>query len=736
MTLERARRSIERLERLLATLAAEAGSPAAPSTETLAAATATPRLDATVARELFESLALTRRLDCAALELRAEGLGHYTITSAGHEGNAALGRLTRPTDPTLLHYRSAALFIERARHLPRVDPVVDLLLSVVAAREDPIAGGRHKVFGSRELGIVPQTSTIASHLPRAVGLAYALEHRRRLGFGGPFPADAIVLASFGDAAVNHSTFLGATNATGWAVQRGLLLPLLLVCEDNGLALSVREPPGWIEARLRALPNLAYFAADGWDPFATWEATTAAVGYCRDTRRPAVLHLRCERLLPHAGADLDTAYRSANDLGLAEARDPLVTTAVAFVRAGLVTAAELGRIASRAAERVTRAKIACSARPPLSSRAEIAEPLAQPWIEVDAPPREAASPSLPGAAPITLAQGIRAALAEALATDPRVLVFGEDVGRKGGVHGVTRGLGERFGRARVFDTLLDEQTVLGLALGAGTLNLLPVPEIQYLAFLHHAADQLRGEAATLPFFSRGAYTNPMVLRVAGFADARGAGGHFHNDSSLSGLRDVPGLILAVPARGDDALELYRAAFALAREARRVVILIEPVGLYHERDLASDGDGLWLARLSSGIAQPGSARVYHPAYADLTIASYGGGVRTALAASRTLLDRHGVQARVLDLRWLAPLPEADLLAHASATRHLLFVDEGRRTGGVSEAVATLILERCPSSARVRFARVTGADCLVPLGPAARHVLPSLQEVVEAARTLLER
>src|SRR5262249_41341949 len=153
-------------------------------------------------------------------------------------------------------------------------------------------------------------------------------------------------------------------------------------------------------------------------------------------------------------------------------------------------------------------------------------------------------------PLTLAQAINRTLADELARRPDMIVFGEDVGRKGGVYGVTRGLQRAFGASRVFDSPLDEQTILGLALGAGLAGILPVPEIQYLAYLHNAADQIRGEAATLSFFSRAQYRNPMVVRIAGYA-YQGFGGHFHNDNSVAALRDIPGLILASPARPDDA-----------------------------------------------------------------------------------------------------------------------------------------------------------------------------------------
>src|SRR5204862_6422981 len=138
------------------------------------------------------------------------------------------------------------------------------------------------------------------------------------------------------------------------------------------------------------------------------------------------------------------------------------------------------------------------------------------------------------------------LGDLLVARPGTMVFGEDVGVKGGVYGVTRGLQKRAGAARVFDTLLDEQSILGLALGAGVSGMLPIPEIQYLAYLHNAEDQLRGEAASLKFFSQEQYANPMVLRIAGYGYQKGFRGHFHNDDAMGVLRDIPGLVNASPS----------------------------------------------------------------------------------------------------------------------------------------------------------------------------------------------
>jgi 2-oxoisovalerate dehydrogenase E1 component len=145
---------------------------------------------------------------------------------------------------------------------------------------------------------------------------------------------------------------------------------------------------------------------------------------------------------------------------------------------------------------------------------------------------------------------------------------------------------------VFDSLLDETSILGLAQGLGLLGALPIPEIQYLAYIHNALDQLRGEACSTSFFSDGQFTTPMVVRIAGLAYQKGFGGHFHNDNSIGALRDIPGLIVAVPSRGDDAARMLRGRLAMAATDGRVVAFVEPIALYHERDLHEPGDGGWL------------------------------------------------------------------------------------------------------------------------------------------------
>jgi 2-oxoisovalerate dehydrogenase E1 component len=741
-----------------AVLAMPAGQPARrPGQLTVVGAPA--RLSPARCRELFDAQLASRHLDLAARWLRASGAGYYTIGSSGHEGNAGVAAALRLTDPALLHYRSGAFYLVRAAQAdPPRDGVTDVLLGLVGAADEPIAGGRHKVFGHRELNVIPQTSTIASHLPRAVGLAFALGRAAKLGrpgagrggpAGPPWPDDAIVVASFGDASANHSTAAGAFNTAAYCAYQGLPLPLLLVCEDNGLGISVRTPPGWITAAHSGQGPIPYFHADGCDLAAVYDTALAAASWVRERRAPAFLHLPMVRFGGHAGSDVEAAYRSAAEVAADAGRDPLLGTARLLIEAGTLTPEQVleRHEESRADVLARAAKIAGAAR--LTTAADIMAPIAprRPHAVAaglataartagDWSRHRAFDGRLPEAqGPLTLAQAINRTLTDELAARPGMIVFGEDVARKGGVYGVTRGLWRAFGAARVFDSVLDEQAILGLALGAGLAGLLPVPEIQYLAYLHNAADQIRGEAATLSFFSRGQYRNPMVVRVAGLAYQQGFGGHFHNDNSLAALRDIPGLVIACPARPDDAPAMLRTCLAAADVDGTVCVFVEPIALYHERDLHEAGDEGWLAgydppaRWAAGHVPLGQARL-HGDGTDLTIVTFGNGLRMSLRAARRL-GADGIGCRVLDLRWLAPLPVGDLLREASVTGRVLVADETRRTGGVSEGVISALAD---AGFTGRVGRVASEDSFIPLGDAAGAVLLTEAAIESAAWDIL--
>lgn len=680
----------------------------------------------TDALAVFDAAVGSRHLDLAARWLRSQGRGYYTIGSSGHESNAGVAAALRPTDPALLHYRSGGFFLARAQQVDGglTRGLRDVLLGLVAATEEPISGGRHKVFGRTDLAIIPQTSTIASHLPRAVGVAFSTGRARRLGVDCPWPDGAVTVCSFGDASVNHSTAVGALNTAMHTAYQGMPMPLLFVCEDNGIGISTRTPRNWVARTYSHREGLEYFAADGSDLVSAIETARAAAAWVRQHRRPAFLHLTTVRLMGHAGSDYEPAYRRPDEIVADYDRDPLVCTAETLVARGVLSPEEvLARYENMRADVLALAQEVMDA-PQLDSRAAVVRPLRDGLTEAVAASSEPLPANSTASSALTLAQSVNRALGEVLDRYPEALLFGEDVARKGGVYGVTRGLQNRAGGARVFDTLLDEQAILGLALGAGVSGLLPIPEIQYLAYVHNAADQIRGEAATLQYFSDRQYRNPMVVRIAGYGYQKGFGGHFHNDNSIAALRDIPGVVIASPARPDDAAAMLHACVHAARSAGAVCVYLEPIALYHIRDLHDDGDEQWLTPYPGDAAPIGRART-HGDGADLTILTFANGVYLSLRVARRLA-RAGIAARVVDLRWLAPLPAEDILREAAATGRALVVDETRESGGVGEAVVTaLIAGGFPG----RVARVASADSFIPLGDAALHVLLS-EETVEAA------
>ncbi len=701
---------------------------------------------------IFDAQAASRHIDLVARELQAVGEGFYTIGSAGHESNAAVAHALAVTDPALLHYRSGGFYLDRAARRGLDSGVRDILQGVMALADEPMAGGRHKVFGRVELDVIPQTSTVASHLPRAVGLAITLSRayrlaRRHPGMTAPsWPEDAVVVCSFGDAAVNHSTAAGAINTALNTAYRGLPVPVLFVCEDNGLGISVPTPAGWLEHSFGNRTGLDYLACDGRDTEQVYAVAAEAARRVRTGRRPALLHLHCVRYGGHAGSDAEIGYRSRARIEADRDRDPLLGTARALVARGVSPAEVLARYQAQR-DRVHRERAALLGGRRLSSAAEVMTPLAEESPSPRSSRRVAqsvtshhgaeASPTAAAAAvgdvaggiPATLAESINAALDDLLGRDPRVLVFGEDVGVKGGVYGVTRGLARRHGTARVFDTVLDEQSILGLALGAGLAGLLPVPEVQYLAYLHNAIDQLRGEAATQRFFSAGRYRNPMVLRLPGLAYQKGFGGHFHNDNAVAALRDVPGLVVGCPSRGDDAAAMLRSLMDAARVDGTVSVLLEPIALYHRRDLYVAGDGGWLSIDDGESAVIGTGRIRRHGE-QLTMITFGNGVPMCLQAARRLAGA-GIEATVLDLRWIVPLPITDILTAAGRTGRVLVVDETRHDGGVGEGVITALVENGFTG---RIDRVAARNSFVPLGPAAELVLVDVTMIDEAATALL--
>lgn len=694
--------------------------------------------------DIFYCQVLSRQLDRISRKLQARGEGFYTIGSSGHEGNAAIAAAFRSTDMAFLHYRDAAFQIARSRQVPGQTPLWDMLLSFATSKEDPISGGRHKVLGSKTLSIPPQTSTIASHLPKAVGAAYSVGLVKRIKPEHQvLPGDAVVLCSFGDASLNHSTSQGAFNTASWTAFQHIPLPLVFICEDNGIGISVKTPTGWVEATMSNRPGLEYFKCNGLDVVETYSVAAKVADWVRRKRRPAFLHMSCVRLYGHAGADMQTTYMPKEQIEADEANDPLLHSARILIEQVGLTSDEVLAIYNTVGERSSRSAEEVIKRPRLRTANDVMAsivPSSRDCPATDAPSTEIREKTFGSNnlramdQPQHMARLINFALTDLMLEHREVVLAGEDVGRKGGVYGVTQHLRQRFGATRVIDTLLDEQSILGLAIGMAHNGFIPIPEIQFLAYLHNAEDQLRGEAATLPFFSNRQFTNPMVIRIAGLGYQRGFGGHFHNDNSLAVLRDIPGLVVACPSHGIDAVYMLRECVRLAREEQRVVVFIEPIALYMTRNLHEQDDGIWtylypLPDRDNPVSF-GSVGV-HGNGTGLAIVTYGNGFYLSSQAEKILREQHSLSCRIIDLRWLAPLAEEAILNATAPCDHVLIVDECRATGSQSEALMALFTEKSEHPT----ARLAAKDSFIATGPAFASTLPSRDGIVDAALNLIE-
>lgn len=681
--------------------------------------------DEKVILNIFKSQIETRLLDLIARELKQKNQGFYTIGSSGHEGMAAVSQALGLKNISLLHYRDCAFVLQRARQKYNHSKIEDHLRALVASIHDPIASGRHKVLGSKDLNIPPQTSTIASHSPRALGAAYSIGLSKKLGLE---VEPEFIVCSFGDGSFNHSTIQGSLNASAWLSQRGIPVPLLYICEDNGIAISVPTDNTWIQNSMSLRHGFKYFECDGLNIFDTLRTTSLAREYIISTKKPAFLRIKTVRLFGHAGSDVEQHYLQEQEILANEGKDPLLYSAFLINDMGVLDCSEIESLYKETKESILNKSKAIIKEQKLDSKEDIMRSI----VPYTYQKRYLASiPDLTNniQKPLTLAQSLNLVLSESLNRCKELVIFGEDVGKKGGVYRVTANLQSEFGRHRVFDTLLDEQTIIGSALGMSMHGILPVCEIQFLAYIFNAIDQLRGEAATQSFFSSSQFTNPMIIRLPGLAYQKGFGGHFHNDNGIAPLCDIPGVIVACPATPSSSVKIFRECLKLAYEQHRVVVFIEPIALYHTKDYMP-GDKAYLDQYPiEGTINIEDVLVEEGR--DINIITFGNGVYLSKQA-KEMLKKDNILIHIIDLCWLSPLPEEKLFSSLLKDKPILIVDETRKTKSLSETIITLLVEKGINSSKI--SRITGEDCFIPLGLSWEHVVPKSLDIVTKVKKIL--
>ncbi len=629
----------------------------------------------------------------------------YQFSARGHDfAQILLGlQLTDPHDGVTVYYRSRPI-----------------MLALGTALEDAAAGplARTGSFsGGRDIGVVfnmpgkdgpsvlPACGGVGAQYTPAAGWAQAIQYRREeLGDASYSRSIAVVLG--GDASVATNGFWSALT-----VATTLQLPMLFYIEDNGFGISVssklQTPGGNIAANLRSFSGLTIIEGDGTDPAQAAELTERAVSVVRDSRVPVLLRLTVPRLSGHSGQDTQ-AYKSPEVVALERARDPLGKLH-GYLVPGVLSESEWNRVAASARSDVEAAIAGALARPLPDpegvTRYVFCELGADGLPEVQeqgglAPEGHTFPPSTfaphPEGTRINMLTAIRRTLDVELASNSRMVVFGEDVGPKGGVHGATLGLQDKYGVERVFDTSLSEEGIIGRAVGMSIAGLLPVAEIQFRKYADPAAEQLN-DCGTMRWRTQNRFAAPIVVRMpGGFFKC---GDPWHSQTNEVAWVHGIGWHVAVPSNAEDAVGLLRSSLRGN----------DPVIFFEHRAML---DGAWARRPYPGddyVIPFGKARTVR-AGSELTIVTWGAMVERCEQAAAA----SGVDVEIIDLRTLAPWDKTAVLASVEKTRRCLIVHEDNLTAGFGAEIAAMLAKEAFFNLDAPIERLTMPDIPSPHSP----------------------
>lgn len=664
---------------------------------------------------------VSRLMDVRERTLQAQGRAWFSIAGAGREVIGwAFGRHLKPYDAKMPYYRDRTLAL-----CSGVTPE-DMFLQTVGAATDPASGGREMPshWGSRQAGIVAQSSPTGSQVLPAVGIAEGIVRAHDLGvpLAEPWQPDSVVYTSLGDGTTAEGEIEEAVRQA--ARTRA---PIIFLIEDDKYAISVPATwaiPGGNAAQLYRHYEqfgMLVLQCDGTDPVAADATVAQAVDYVRRRQGSVVLHALVTRHMSHSSTDTQDQYRTKEDLAEEAARDPLLRLSTLLREAGLLDDERQQALDSAAGHLVAE-----------SAHRAVDEPRTDPRTimrHVTASDLQERRPPMPlpaGGEAIEMRYALNRALKAAMEQDPRIVIYGEDVADttfpglpgKGGVFHVTRGLQFTY-PDRVWNSALAEATIVGTAMGQSLAGLLPVVEIQFRDYLHPAWQQLVDEAATLRWRSNGDWSCPMVIRMAYGGYLGGAGALWHSEAGVGMLAGIPGIRIVCPSNATDAAGLIRTAC----ESGDIVLYLEPKALY-ARKAPYPGDDYRVPLGVASVRRTGT---------DVTIVCWGNLVPRALQAAETLSE-HGIEAEVIDLRtvdagWDAPT----VLQSVDRTGSLLVAEEDRLTGGFGATIASRAAEELPG---VLVARIAARDSRVAYGPEGeRAVLPQVNDLVARARRLVE-
>jgi 2-oxoisovalerate dehydrogenase E1 component len=644
----------------------------------------------------------------------------YQFSARGHDLAQILlgGCLTDAHDAATVYYRSRPLMLSLGVSLE--DAAAGPLARCGSFSDGRDIGVVFNLPGRGGVSVLPACGGVGAQYTPAAGWAQAIRYRHE-SLKDESYAHSIAVVLGGDASTATNGFWSALN-----IATTLRLPMLFYIEDNAFGISVpahlQTPGGNIAANLAAFSGLTILEGDGSDPRQAAELTQRAVAAVRATRAPLLLRLTVPRLSGHSGQDTQ-AYKSPATLHEERARDPLTRLHTYLVPERMPESA--WQQLQREARAQVEAAVACAlARPPPRAEELTRHVFSEPGSlqeqgglrpEGIAPAPGSGEPRAEGTR-INMLTAIRRTLEAELTLNPRLLVFGEDVGPKGGVHGATLGLQDKFGVARVFDTSLSEEGIIGRAVGMALAGLMPVAEIQFRKYADPAAEQLN-DCGTLRWRTHNRFAAPLVVRMpGGFFKC---GDPWHSQTNEVAWVHGIGWQVAVPSNAQDAVGLLRAALRGN----------DPVIFFEHRAML---DGAWARRPYPGDAYVlpfGVASVVRPG-TEITLVTWGAMVeRCEAAAAQSQVD-----AEVLDLRTLSPWDKAAVLASVQKTRRCLIVHEDNLTAGFGAEIAAVLAQECFFSLDAPLERLAMPDIPSPHSPVLLEAaVPSVARITASLQRL---
>ncbi len=662
-----------------------------------------PQVPADVLRALYEKMLYVYYVEERTKVFVKSGKCSFHASSRGHEKlQICMSMLLQPgKDWFFPYYREKALVVGLGM------PLLDVFLGLLAREGDPNSNGRNmsEHFSSRALRVVSPTACTGTQFLPAVGMAKAVVAEGK---------NEIVYVSSGEGATSEGEFFEALN---WACRERL--PVLFLVQNNGYAISVPQSTQ-TGARISEMARgfrLRTLDVDGTRFTEMYTSLKPLVEEMRRNRTPLLVEGHVVRLESHSSSDDQMKYRSADEMEEVRQRDPLRHTELQLQQLGLLTEAEKEALHERIRNEVNGAADAADAQPEPNPASVMEHIYSRQNLQIVE--RE---PQALGDKPITMVEAINRGLREEMERNPRIVMWGEDIADpKGGVFGVTRGLTELF-PDRVGNSPLSEASIVGVAHGMSIGGFKPVVEIQFGDYIWPGFMQLRNEIPTLRWRSSGAWTTPMVVRVAVGGYIRG--GPFHSQSIEALYAHTPGWTIAYPSNAADAKGLIKTACRMDDP----VLFMEHKGLYRQvytKALEPDADYL---------IPFGRARVER-AGTDVTVVTWGSGVYRAVQAAKRLEDEAGASVEVLDLRTLMPFDMEAVLASVKRTSKVLVLHEAPLTGGFGGEIAARIADEAFEYLDAPVKRIGALDSFVPFAPSLETaVLPAAEQVAQGLLELL--